>query len=155
MSKLISLVRPLFVFLLLDSGALASAGATDLVSLGERLVPAYTAMSYERLCEMLPEWAQTEPQGALGAATAYAQQAKKNVIASLSYEQSLVVLRFAADAARTDARRQLAEKVISEDKILEDVQFKGWCHGYVKEFIRRFIARQDINAQARPSVIGR
>ncbi|MBX9823635.1 MAG: hypothetical protein K2Y27_01450 [Xanthobacteraceae bacterium] len=120
-----------------------SAAGADLATLGKLLTPAYTAMNYDGLCQMEPGWRLSRPRGRMGYAINYAEHAKDQTIASLPYNQSVAVLRLAADAARTEARRQLRDKVISEDKATEAIRFGAWCDGYVKGFISAFIARYE------------
>lgn len=100
-------------------------------------------MSYARLCEMEAEWRRSEPRGMKGYATNYAEFAKDETIESLTHEQSLIVLRLAADAAKTETRRQLQEQVIIQDKVAESIRFKEWCVGYATDFIVGFIAKYD------------
>jgi hypothetical protein len=121
------------------------ASAADLPALGELLTPAYTAMSLARLCETDPEWRASEPEGPRGNATNYAEYAKNEAIRSLTYNQSVSVLRFAANAAITEGRKQLHDRVTLGDKAEEDIRFKNWCHAYVKDFVANFIASFERN----------
>jgi hypothetical protein len=132
-------------WMLVLSGSIIAdlALAADLVALGQLLTPAYTAMSYDRLCHMNPEWQLSAPRGLDGDATNYAEHAKDETIASLTYEQSLLVVRLAADAARTEARRQLQENVMLNDKAAESIRFKAWCNGHAKNFIAGFINKYE------------
>ena len=113
-----------WMFVLLGSIIAESALTADLVALGQLLTPAYMAMNYDRLCQMNPEWHLSAPRGLDGEATNYAQHAKDETIASLTSDQSLVVLRLAADAARAEARRQLQENVVSNDKAADPFALK-------------------------------
>lgn len=119
------------------------ASAADLPALGQLLTPAYTAMSLSRLCESDPEWRASEPRGPRGNATSYAEYAKNEAINSLTYDQSVSVLQFAANAAIMEGRRQLHDHVTLEDKSAEQIRFKNWCNTYVKEFAANFIASFD------------
>jgi hypothetical protein len=132
-----------YILLMFGVTIVDPASATDLDALGQLLTPAYTAMSYARLCEMESEWRRSEPRGMKGYATNYAEYAKDETIKSLTHEQSLIVLRLAADAAKTEARRQLQEHVILHDKVAEGVRFKEWCAGYATDFIVGFITKFD------------
>lgn len=125
--------------------ALAATGAAarDLKPLSELLAPAYTAMSYAGLCSMDEGWAHSQPRGTLGAAINYAEHIKNEVIASLSREDAVAVLKTAADAARSHARRQLKNNVIVPDKAEEAVRFREWCDSHASGFIQSVIRGHD------------
>lgn len=141
MTNWMTLVRSLvliFTVIIVDP-----ASAMDFATLGQLLTPAYTAMSFARLCTMEPEWLASEPRGKRGSAIDYAEHVKDETIESLTYEDAVIVLRSAAEAAKAEAQKQLKEKVISQDKAAEAVRFKTWCNGYVTPFILAFINQHD------------
>lgn len=117
--------------------------AKDLAALGQLLTPAYTAMSIAGLCKMDPGWVTTEPRGKRGTAINYAEHIKDEAIESLTYGDAVVVLKLAAGAAIAEARKQLKDNVISQDKAAEALRFKTWCHDYVTPFILALITKHD------------
>jgi hypothetical protein len=120
-----------------------SAQAKDLVALVDLLTPAYTAMSLANLCAMDADWTIVQPRGWRGAAINYAEHVKDEVIVGLEREEARVVLRSAADSARSHARAQLRENVVVPDKDAEVARFREWCESYVAAFIRELIRRHD------------
>lgn len=124
------------------------ANAKDLAALSQLLRPAYIAMDYARLCAMEPQWLVTEPRGIRGSAIDYAEHVKDETIKALTREESVIVLKAAADDARAEAREQLRTKVILIDKAKEAIQFRAWCNSYVTDFILDFINKHDSNHES-------
>ncbi|MCK9918004.1 hypothetical protein MXD81_53580 [Microbacteriaceae bacterium K1510] len=129
--------------LLLTSVGAGTAAAQDLAKLSALLTPAYTAMSYARLCSMDMSWAQSQPLGPRGGAIHYAEHVKDEVIASLAYEDAVKVLKTAADAAREDARMQLRNDVLDPDKSIEEAHFRDWCRGKVSPYIQGIMKQHE------------
>ena len=119
------------------------ATARDLGALSQLLTPAYTAMQYAGLCVMERQWSFSQPRGMRGTAINYAEHVKDETISALSYENTVTVLKAAADAARAEARLQLKTNVISSDLAIEAIRFRLWCEDYVTGFIRDFINKHD------------
>ena len=135
--------RRFCVAAIIAAGCGATAFAQDLEALSRLVTPAYTAMSFAGLCATEPGWSGAQPRGARGVAVQYAQHVKDEVIASLTQDEAVTVLKSAADAARNEARAQLRDKVIVADKTVEAVRFREWCNGYVNGFIAELIQRHD------------
>ncbi len=132
--------------ILLAPGVIPASQASekDLAGLSRLLTPAYTAMSFANLCAMEAEWWRSQPVGKLGTAMHYAQHVKDEVITALTYEEALVVLKDAADKARTEARRQLRANVLGQDPQTEAERFKAWCDSHVTPFIVEFIEQHEL-----------
>ena len=118
--------------------------AADLEKLSQKLFPAYVAMNYDSLCSMDDQWESIRPVGVHGYAVHYAQHEKDEIIGSLTYDESLIVLRSAADAARAEARRQLKDHVLAENKSEEAARLNRWCVESAQKFISGYIARHDL-----------
>lgn len=129
--------------LVLPSVGTGTATAQDLARLSELLTPAYTAMSYARLCSMDKSWAQAQPSGPRGGALSYAEHVKDEVIASLTYDDAVKVLKSAAEAARDEARTQLRDDVLDSDKSVEETRFRSWCQGKVSPYIQTLIKQHE------------
>jgi len=93
-------------------------------------------------------WSSSQPRGPLGLAIHYAEHIKNEVIELLAEEDTVTVLKIAADAARSNARTQLRAKVITANKAAESLQFREWCQGYVRDFIVEMIRDHDSNHHA-------
>jgi hypothetical protein len=124
-------------------GACVLVKAQELDALSRILVPAYTAMNYASLCSVESGWAGAQPRGVRGAAINYAQHVKDDVIASLSENDAVAVLKMAADIARNNAQAQLRDNVIVADKTLEALRFHDWCNSFVNGYIVDLIRRYD------------
>jgi hypothetical protein len=81
--------------------------ARDLAALANLVAPAYTAMQFAGICGQDISWFVSQPRGMRGSAIHYAEHVKEEVIASLTYDDAVIVLTAAADAARTIARQEL------------------------------------------------
>ena len=119
------------------------AEGRHLKSLSELLVPAYTAMSNANSCSMDPGWAVSQPHGRLGVAINYAEHIKDEIIASLSRDDAVSILKAAADAARSEARRQLKDQVVVADKDIEAARFGQWCRDHAGRQIRSVMRSHD------------
>lgn len=118
----------------------APAPGKDLNVLSRLLVPAYTAMNFAAVCASVPGWSATQPSGPRGFAGNYAEHVKDEIIAGLSHDEAVAVLRGAADAAREEARRQLRLFARADDY---HSQVLRWCSGAAREAIRAFIRDHD------------
>lgn len=129
---------------LLISLAMASpASAKDLSALSSLLTPAYVAMNYAAVCAPRAQWAVRQPVGLRGGAAHYAAHVKNEVVAGLTGQEALLVLRQAADEARAEARKQLRENVHSDDRMTEEIRLSDWCDDYARHFIGVFIEIHD------------
>src|SRR5690349_623915 len=124
------MLRAHWAFLLAALAASPPASARDLVSLSRLLTPAYTAMNYASVCASDLPWARRPPTGVRGTAFHYAEHVKDEIIAELSADEALTVLRRAADDARADARKHLRTSVAADEADLKAVRLKAWCEGY-------------------------
>src|SRR5262245_25082938 len=118
------------------------SAARDLTAVSAFVIPAYTAMNFATICAQESSWAGSQPRGPRGVAVQYAEHVKDEAIRLLSYEEAVIVLRMAADAARSRARdelRKLSSSGMSEDFL----QLAAWCSGYAREFISAFMHEHD------------
>ncbi|MBX9828059.1 MAG: hypothetical protein K2Y27_24085 [Xanthobacteraceae bacterium] len=134
--------------LLAALAVLPPANAKDLLSLSRLLTPAYTAMNYAAVCASHPPWAVSQPTGSRGTAVNYAEHVKDEIIAGLSYDEALKVLRLAADDARADTRERLRASVAVDQADVKAVGLKSWCEGYATGFIAALIETHDNNHEA-------
>jgi hypothetical protein len=122
------------------------ADARDLSLLADLVAPAYTAMNFAVICgRHVSRFSQ--PWGLRGSAIHYAEHVKDEAIASLTYDDAVIVLKGAADAARSTARQEL-RKLMSTDPQTETAQVGAWCLGYAKDFIVNFIEQHEHLHQA-------
>jgi hypothetical protein len=128
--------------LVLQIAKVDHSAAKDLSALAEFVVPAYTAMNFAVLCAQGDPGFLSQISGARGSALQYAEHVKNEAIASLAYKDAVIVLRKAADAARSAARQEL-QKLISEDPQADAARITYWCESHAKEFIRAFITQHD------------
>jgi hypothetical protein len=105
-------------------------------------------MSYAGICSMERKLASSQPEGNRGLAIHYAQHVKDEIVELLRYDEALLVLKAAADAARDDVRSQVREHVAAGDKAEEQANLRNWCDGYVVGYIRKLIANHDGNHDA-------
>lgn len=115
--------------------------AKDLKAIAEFVVPAYTAMNFTVLCAQDDPWFLAEARGPRGHAIEYAEHVKDEAIASLTEDESVIVLRMAADEARSIARAEF-RKVIP-NRTYRYPEISGWCRGEALRFVRSFIERHD------------
>lgn len=115
--------------------------AKDLKAITEFVIPAYTAMNFTVLCAQDDPWFLIDARGPRGHAIEYAEHVKDEAIASLTEDESVIVLRMAADEARSIARAEF-RKVIP-DRTYRYPEIAGWCRGDALRFVRSFIERHD------------
>lgn len=120
------------------------AASKDLKTIAAFVHPAYTAMNFTILCAQDDPSFLTDTLGPRGNALKYAEHVKDEAIASLTYNESVLVLKMAADEARSTARSEL-RKVLPNYPTYTPVEVVGWCRGYVIRFVRAFIQQHDEN----------
>ena len=119
-----------------------SAAAKDLKALAKFVVPAYTAMDFTMIC------AQDDPQflsrtrGVRGTALEYAEHVKNEAIASLTYDEAVIVLKTAADEARSVAREEL-RKLAPNYPTARPGKITSWCRDEASNFVRAFIEQHN------------
>lgn len=131
------------LFLLAASfSATSSAAARDLRALAEVVTPAYIAMNFAVVCATIVPQFLAQTSGPHGIALKYAEHVKDEAIAALTYQESLVVLRAAANAARATSL-QTVRQFKSADPREESAKLQAWCETDAKTFIHAFIVRHD------------
>jgi hypothetical protein len=121
-----------------------SAVAKDLNAIAEIVRPAYTAMNFALLCSQDDPWFLADTGGPLGNAIKYAEQIKNEAIASLTDEEAVIVLRKAADRARSAAREAL-RKVIPDYPTYQPGKIDRWCRDEAMRFVRAVVDEHDKN----------
>lgn len=139
MRERLPIVGALVVLLSMD---IAYAVAKDLKALAEFVVPAYTAMNFALVCVRHDPLFLSQTSGPRGNALKYAEHVKDEAIASLTNEESVTVLKTAADAARTTALQTL-RRFNSSDPAVEGASIKAWCGTDASNFVRTFISQHD------------
>jgi hypothetical protein len=119
----------------------SAAIAKDLKAIAEFVIPAYAAMNFTMLCAQDDPWFLADARGPRGHAINYAEHVKDEAIASLTESESVMVLRMAADEARSIARAEL-RKVIP-NRTYRYPEIASWCRGDALRFVRGFIERHD------------
>lgn len=117
--------------------------AKDLKAIAEFVVPAYTAMNFTMLCAQDDPWFLADARGPRGHAIKYAEHVKDEAIASLTQDESVVVLRMAADEAGAIARERFRKVV--PNRTYRYPEIAGWCRGDALRFVRSFIEMHDTN----------
>lgn len=117
--------------------------AKDLKAIAEFVRPAYTAMNFTMLCALDDPWFLADARGPRGDALKYAEHVKNEAITSLTYEESAIVLKIAADEARSSARERLRK--IIPNQTYRYPEIASWCRGEAMRFVRRFIEQHDAN----------
>lgn len=117
--------------------------AKDLASLAEVVMPAYAAMNTGVVCNQYDPQFLVQTSGPRGTAVHYAEHVKNEAIISLSYVESSMVLKAAADEARQVARQKLHEFAVPGDDAATVRAIKLWCDSYGKPFILQFIEKHD------------
>lgn len=115
--------------------------AKDLKTIAEFVIPAYTAMNFTMLCAQDDSWFLADARGPRGHAIKYAEHVKDEAIASLTESESAIVLRMAADEARSVARATLRKVV--PNRTYRYPEIAGWCRGDALHFVRNFIKQHD------------
>jgi hypothetical protein len=100
-------------------------------------------MNYAVVCASRAQWANRQPVGLRGGAAQYAAHVKNEVIAGLTEQEAHLVLRQAADEGRAEARKQLRENVLSDDRKTEEIRLRAWYDDYAGNFIGVFIKIHD------------
>ena len=133
--------------LLLANGAATASVAKDLVALGELITPAYIAMNLAVICAQHDPRFLSDTRGPRGTAVEYAQHVKDEAILALTHDEALVVLKTAADAARSTTRREL-QTLTSNHPAIGNAEVAQWCDDRAKSYVRTFIERHDGTHQA-------
>lgn len=120
------------------------AAAKNLDAIVAFVRPAYTAMNFTMLCAQDDAWFLIDTLGPRGNALKYAEHVKDEAIASLTYNDSVFVLKMAADEARSAARSEL-RNLIPNFPTYRSGEIVGWCRGYAIRFVRAFIQQHDEN----------
>lgn len=119
----------------------STVAAKDLKAIAEFVIPAYTAMNFAMLCAQDDPWFLADARGPRGHAIEYAEHVKDEAIASLTESDSVIVLRMAADEARSVTRATL-RKVIP-NRTYRYPEIAGWCRDSALAFVRSFIEQHD------------
>lgn len=135
------LVARLAVLLVALSGS--PALALDLRALAAFVAPAYTALNYTVVCAQEDREFLSHTSGPRGSGIHYAEHVKNEAIASLSYDDSVQVLRAAADEARAGTLRTLRELTASATESGARARVKAWCESEARLFVRGFIDRHE------------
>lgn len=119
-----------------------TTGARDLKALADIVVPAYTAMNFTILCAQDDPHFAAQTRGPRGTAIQYAEHVKNEAIVSLTHAEASVVLKAAADEARSVARREV-RKVVTKPPEFQPGELTKWCRESVIHFVRAFIEQHD------------
>lgn len=130
------------VLLIVVAGQTA-VGARDLDALAEFLRPAYTAMNFTVLCSQVDPFFLNETLGPRGTPLHFAQHIKDETITGLMEEDAKEVLKAAADAARSKARKKLYELARPGDDQRTATAINEWCQSEVRELIFELIRDHD------------
>jgi hypothetical protein len=134
-------VAPL-VALLGYVGKPESAVAKDLKAVADFVIPAYTAMNFTTICAQDDPHFLSQTSGPRGNALQYAEHVKNEAIASLTYEEAVMVLQMAASEARTAARREL-RKLAPDYPKAHPGEVTDWCRNEASRFVRESIEKHD------------
>ena len=118
------------------------ASAKDLAALAELITPAYTAMNFGVVCATRQPNFLSESSGPRGNVLSYAEHVKNEVIDGLDPDEAVVVLRGAANAARTTTLETI-RKLNADDSNLEAARIRAWCETDARHFIRAFLDQYD------------
>jgi hypothetical protein len=123
-------------------GAAPAAQAADIPALAEFVRPAYTAMNFAMLCARENPFFLMDASGPRGTAVQYAEHVKDETIDSLSPDEAVAVLKAAADAARSESKRELYRLAQpTDDATIRAI--REWCDSKAKKFILDFMHRHD------------
>lgn len=114
----------------------------DLNAIAEFVRPAYTAMNFAMLCSQDDPWFLTDARGPRGNALKYAEHVKNEAIASLTDDEAVIVLKMAADEARSVARKEL-RKQIRDYPTYRPGEITRWCRSDASHFMLTFIEQHD------------
>jgi hypothetical protein len=124
-------------------GGATAAQATDIRGLAEFVRPAYTAMNFALLCARESPFFLADASGPRGTALHYAEHVKDEAIDGLSQDEAVAVLRSAADAARSESRRELYRLAQPGDDSATSLAIRDWCDSKAKKFVLDFIRQHD------------
>jgi hypothetical protein len=116
--------------------------AKDLDALAGFVTPAYVAMDFTAICARNDSQFIPQNSGPRGNAIQYAEQVKDEAITSLTPQEAASVVKKAADAARSIARRKLQELRAKAPKNLRK-EVDRWCSNQARSFVREFIDTYD------------
>lgn len=136
--------RGVLIVAVLCTQTYSVAAAKNLDAIAAFVRPAYTAMNLTMLCAQDDPWFLIDTLGPRGSALKYAEHVKDEAIASLTYDESVLVLKMAADEARSAARSEL-RKLIPKYPTYRSVEIARWCRGDAIRFVRAFIEQHDEN----------
>ncbi|MBX9934318.1 MAG: hypothetical protein K2Y56_22845 [Methylobacterium sp.] len=141
---MITSIRPkaLARLLLLICGASTAAAAADTRTLGNILSPAYLAMNFTVVCARQDPAFLSATGGPRGSALVYAQHIKDEVIATLDATEGEIVVREAANAARSVALGFL-RSMAGGSEAIEAERVRNWCTSVANPFIRGVVVEHD------------
>lgn len=122
--------------------SMTAAQAKDIRGLAEFVRPAYTAMNFAMLCARENPFFLMDASGPRGTAVQYAEHVKDETIDSLSPDEAVAVLKAAADAARSESKRELYRLAQpTDDATIRAI--REWCDSKAKNFILDFIRQHE------------
>lgn len=119
-----------------------NADARDLRALAEILIAPYAAMHFAVICAQDHPQFLSQTRGPRGNALEYAQHVKDEVIAVLADDEAVIVLKMAADEARSAARREL-RKISPNYPAYRPSEITSWCANEASTFVRDVIDQHD------------
>ena len=118
---------------------LGLAQAKDLETLSRMLIPAYMAQQFAAVCVVNNPSFLGETAGPQGHVHVYAKHVKEEVISELGNAAVEVVLRMAADTARSVVRAEMAQ--LPAGTLVEDsAHLLTWCEQSAKPYVREIMA---------------
>jgi hypothetical protein len=118
-----------------------SAAAADLVRLADILAPVLTARQFAVLCRAAdPNFG--DVRGSLGTVQTYWHHMGDEILDGLPQDQAGVVLRSAADRARSTARERLHAFASSPNEVNVSA-LANWCQQSARLYIRTVLAGHD------------
>ena len=135
--------RGILAAAVLISSAVAAV-AKDLNRLAKFVRPAYTAMNFAVMCARDNPFFLADTSGPRGTPLHYAEHVKNEAINGLSEADAITVLKIAAGAARTTARRQLYGLAHANDDRGTAQAVRDWCDSSGKDFVLDFIRQHDV-----------
>lgn len=119
-----------------------NADAKDLRALTEIVIPHYTAMNFAVICAQDHPQFLSQTRGPRGNALEYAQHVKDEAIAALTDDEAAIVLKTAADEARSAARRTL-RSIFPNYPAYRPSEITSWCANEASSFVRDVIEQHD------------
>lgn len=129
--------------IVLLSVAPSATSAKELRALADIVLPAYTAMNFTVVCAREDPYFLRDTSGPRGTSLHYAEHVKDEVIASLTNDEAIAVLKAAADDARLVARNKIRELAVLSDDAATIKAIRMWCDGPAKQFVLKFIELHD------------